>query len=83
MTAGEIEQAALDYLHRGWSVIPMRRRDKRPAIRWQEFQTVRTNEQELHDWFRRWPEDNVGIVTGADKVASNFEFIINNVFSWL
>jgi hydroxyacylglutathione hydrolase len=26
---------------------------------------------------------HMGIVTGADKVASNFEFIINNVFPWL
>jgi hypothetical protein len=23
------------------------------------------------------------IVTGADKVASNFDFIISNVFAWL
>lgn len=65
MTALHIKQAALDYLHRGWSVIPMRKRDKRPAIRWQEFQTVRANEKELQDWYRRWPEDNVGIVTGT------------------
>ena len=65
MTAGEFEQIALDYLHRGWSVIPMRKRDKRPAIRWEDFQTVRASEQKVHDWFRRWPEDNVGIVTGA------------------
>jgi len=65
MTAGEFKQVALDYLRRGWSVIPMRKRDKRPAIRWQEFQSVRASEQEVHDWLSRWPEDNVGIVTGA------------------
>jgi hypothetical protein len=65
MATGEFEQAALEYLQRGWSVIPMRKRDKRPAIRWQNYQTVPASEQEVHDWFRRWPEDNVGIVTGA------------------
>ena len=65
MTACKYEQAALDYLHRGWSVIPMRKRDKRPTIRWQDFQTSRASEQEVHDWFSRWPDNNVGIVTGA------------------
>ena len=65
MTASECERAALDYLRRGWSVIPMRKRDKRPAIPWQDFQTACAGEREVRDWFRRWPDDNVGIVTGA------------------
>lgn len=65
MSAGELERAALDYLHRGWSVIPMRRRGKHPAIRWQDFQTVRASKREVRDWFGRWPDVDVGIVTGA------------------
>ena len=65
MTKANCEQAALDYLHRGWSVIPMRKRDKRPAIPWQKFQTERATEQELHDWFDRRQGYNVGIVTGS------------------
>lgn len=59
------EQAALDYLKLHWSVIPMRARDKRPAIRWQEYQQRRASETELRGWFHDWPDDNVGIVTGA------------------
>ncbi len=65
MTAGNVQQAALEYLRRGWSIIPMRERDKRPAIRWQDFRTTPASEQDVHDWFTRWPEDNLGIVTGA------------------
>ncbi len=65
MSAGVIEQTALDYQRRGWSVIPMRKRDKRSSIRWQDYQTVRASAQEVHDWFSRRPEQNVGIVTGA------------------
>ena len=65
MTAGKLEQAALDYLYRGWSVIPLRARDKRPAVPWQDFQTARASEQEVHGWFARRPENNVAIVTGA------------------
>jgi hypothetical protein len=57
--------AALDYLHRHWSVIPMRERDKRPMIRWLEFQQRQASEAEVAGWYRRWPQANVGIVTGA------------------
>lgn len=60
-----IEQAALDYLKRHWSVIPVRARDKRPATRWLEFQHRHPARSEVQDWFRRWPAGNVGIVTGA------------------
>lgn len=59
------EQAALEYLKRNWSVIPVRARDKRPAIRWLEFQHRRAIESEVQGWFQRWPNGNVGIVTGA------------------
>jgi hypothetical protein len=60
-----IELAALDYLTRHWSVIPVRARDKRPATRWVEFQHRHPRRSEVQDWFRRWPTSNVGIVTGA------------------
>lgn len=54
MTEEELELAALQYLRLGWSVIPMRRRDKRPAIPWQAFQSALTKEEEVRDWFHRW-----------------------------
>ncbi|NVM21328.1 MAG: bifunctional DNA primase/polymerase [Desulfobacterales bacterium] len=56
---------AIYYLSRGWSVIPLRRQDKRPAIRWLEYQHRLAGEDEAKDWFHRWPEANVGIVTGG------------------
>lgn len=59
------EQAALDYLQRGWSVIPVRERDKRPAVPWKVYQSKRVSEKTLRDWFRRSPNYNVAIVTGA------------------
>lgn len=60
-----IERAALEYLKRHWSVIPIRSRDKRPAIRWMEFQHRRASEKEVQEWYKHWPESNVGIVTGV------------------
>jgi hypothetical protein len=41
-----VEESALYYLSLGWSVIPVRPRDKRPAIRWMEYQHRRASENE-------------------------------------
>jgi len=56
--------AALDYAGRGWSVVPIRPRGKVPCIAWQKFQDRRADETEIRSWFGRWPDANVGIVTG-------------------
>ncbi len=59
-------EAALSYAAHGWSVIPLRARDKRPALAsWQEHQSRRAVEEEIRAWWRRWPDANVGVVTGA------------------
>jgi hypothetical protein len=57
-------QAAKKYLARGWSVLPLRARDKRPHILWQHLQQERPSEEKVTEWFRRWPDANIGIVTG-------------------
>jgi hypothetical protein len=57
-------EAALGYLSRGWSVIPIERRAKRPLVAWLEFENRRASTREVDGWFARWPEANVGIVTG-------------------
>jgi hypothetical protein len=57
-------EVAKRYLARGWSVLPLRPRDKRPLIPWADLQNNRPSEREIVDWLRRWPEANVGIVTG-------------------
>jgi hypothetical protein len=57
-------EAAKDYLARGWSVLPLRRRTKRPLAPWEHLQHQRPSEQDIDEWFRRWPDANIGIVTG-------------------
>ncbi len=60
-----IKAAALSYLHRGWSVIPIARGSKRPLVKWDPYQRRQASETEIEQWFDQWPDANVGIVTGA------------------
>jgi hypothetical protein len=56
--------AAHAYLGRGWSVIPIEHRGKRPLIAWLELQSRLATTDEVDTWLQRWPDANIGIVTG-------------------
>lgn len=51
------------YLDRGFSVIPLLAKDKKPAISWAEYQKRRPTRDELRTWFSEG-DYNIGIVTG-------------------
>ena len=70
---------ALQYLKKGLSVIPLKspsmispnlppkqfiRQCKIPLVSWKEFQTRHPTIEEVTDWFNKWPNANIGIVTG-------------------
>jgi len=63
-TRNTLRAAALAYCARGWSVIPIEPRGKRPLVAWTEYQQRRATVDEITRWFRRWPDANVAIVTG-------------------
>lgn len=63
--APEAKAAALAYLGRGWSVVPIRPKAKLPLIAWEQYQHRRADEDEIAEWFQRWPNANIGIVTGS------------------
>lgn len=59
---------AIDLVEKhGCSVIPLGGDDgKKPLIKtWTEFQTRQPSEAELEEWNTRWPDANIGIITGA------------------
>ncbi len=56
---------AIRYRRLGWSVLPVRPREKRLLIRWEELEHRRADEAEITGWLERWPDANLGIVTGA------------------
>lgn len=59
--------AALEYLARGWSVIPIEPGGKRPLVAWLEYQERQPTASEVAGWFGRWPGANLAIVTGRQS----------------
>lgn len=57
-------ETALKYLSDGFSVIPVRP-DKKPFIKWEDYQKRKPTVDEIKEWWTRWPEANIAIVTGT------------------
>lgn len=58
-------KAALKYREKGWSIIPIKPREKSPLLlSWAEFQERLPTEEEVVNWFAKWPNANIAIVTG-------------------
>jgi len=58
-------KAALDYGRLGWSVIPIEPGGERPLVPWEVYRHRRHEATEAADWFRRWPDANIAVVTGV------------------
>ena len=56
-------KSALWYQEQGYSVIPVQQ-NKKPYIKWAEFQNKKATRQEIEQWWGEWPQANIGIVTG-------------------
>lgn len=60
-----MRQQALEYAALGYSIIPLRPKDKRPLLRsWAPYQERVASEDEINQWFDRCPDANIAIVTG-------------------
>lgn len=63
---GSMTDTAFAALARGWTPLPLRPKAKTPLLEtWAEYQNRRPTETEVRDWWQRWPDANLGIVTGA------------------
>jgi len=56
-------KSALWYQEQGYSVIQVQQ-NKKPYIKWAEFQNKKATRQEIEQWWGEWPQANIGIVTG-------------------
>ena len=52
------------YKAKGFSVIPLSYKDKKPLMSWKEYQNRIANDEELQKWFGGTRHCNIGIVTG-------------------
>jgi hypothetical protein len=55
---------ALRYRRRGFSIIPCKT-NKKPYIKWEPYQLQKPTEDEIKQWWGKWPEANIAIVCGA------------------
>jgi len=88
---------ALSYLRKGWAVIPIKspamiktdmdqkeliRQCKIPLIPWKEFQSRLPTEQEVSEWFGKWPDANIGIITGKISNLVVFDLDSDNAVEY-
>lgn len=64
MKNNKILTEALRYLSLGFSIIPVGR-DKKPLIPWKKYQKEKATSEEIKEWIIRFPDMNIGAVTGA------------------
>lgn len=59
----ELYNSALNYLNHNISIIPVGK-NKIPLISWKVYQQKRATEDEVNEWFKKFPDMQIGIVTG-------------------
>ncbi len=47
----------------GYSIIPVGK-NKRPLLKWEKYQKQKATAEEIESWWQKWPQANIGIVTG-------------------
>ena len=63
MNRREIKKVAQKYIDKGYSIIPVSA-SKTPLVPWTEFQTRRATIDEVLAWYAKFPDMQLGIVTG-------------------
>ncbi len=64
--ARPLVEAALGYAARGWPVLPCKPRGKKPLTP-HGFKDATTDREVIQSWWKRWPNANIGLVTGAES----------------
>ncbi len=66
MNRNNMLESALEYTRRGYSVLPLQPRNKRPirGLMWSEFNKRIASPDELQAWWSTYPQANIGVITG-------------------
>lgn len=80
----QIQDAAIEYSEQGFSVIPIQPGwDKKPLVSWKEFQKRRATPEKIDGWFQKWPDANIGIVTGSISGVAVVDADSDNAEQWV
>ena len=60
-----LSEYALAYAKLGWSIFPIKTKEKKPKIKWEKYQREKATEEQIKNWWKKWPDANIGIVAGA------------------
>lgn len=55
---------ALEYLGRGWSVVPAQPKGKKPMVEWAKFTEQKPTAEQVRHWWAQWPTANIAVITG-------------------
>ena len=55
MKSKKIDTALWYASDKKYSVIPLKG-DKRPFIKWEQYQSERATQKQIKDWFQKWPD---------------------------
>lgn len=69
----EILKAALDYIKKGYSIMPLKTNSKDPLLAWSQFKRRIASEEEIKKWFNNEKNYNIGIVCGT--ISNNLEIL--------
>ena len=67
-----------EYLKNEYSLIPVDN-EKKSYIHWKKYQYQRANKEDIFDWYDKFTDVNIGIVTGK---ISKFGFFGDQVFTF-
>lgn len=73
-------KAALSYLKMGFSVIPCKT-DKTPIIPWMLYQSKRPTENQIIEWWTKYPDANIGIVCGEVSGVDVLDFDTDEAYN--
>lgn len=63
-TKNYILEQALYYREKlGWSIIPVGK-DKKPLVKWEQYQSEKATREQIIEWFTKYYNANIAVVTG-------------------
>ena len=70
-----LAEIAIEYSKMGRSVLPMKPGSKIPYTKWKPYQTQRATPAKIRQFWKIWPNAQIGIVTGkiSNLVAIDFD----------